>query len=155
MAWLVRAGETQMGPMEMEALVGWARAGRLQPTDVLWTQGMAAWKPAGQFPELAAAFAAAPPPAAARLGDDPAMRLLLPVGRSGWAIAAGYLGLFSLLVLPAPLALFTGLMAVRDIRRNPKLHGMGRAVLGIVLGAIGTTVLAVLLFATYKRTANG
>ena len=38
------------------------------------------------------------------LGDDAAMRMLLPVGRSGWAIAAGYLGLFSLIVLPAPYA---------------------------------------------------
>jgi hypothetical protein len=36
------------------------------------------------------------------LGDDPAMRLLLPVGLSGWAIASGYLGLVSVLLIPAP-----------------------------------------------------
>ena len=29
-----------------------------------------------------------------RIGDDAGIRMLLPVGRSGWAIAAGYLGLF-------------------------------------------------------------
>jgi hypothetical protein len=77
------------------------------------------------------------------------MRALLPVGRSGWAIAAGYLGLFSLLVLPAPLALICGLLAVRDIRRNPNKHGMGRAVFGIVLGGLGTLAIAFFLAATF------
>jgi hypothetical protein len=75
------------------------------------------------------------------LGDDPTMRMLLPVGRSGWAIAAGYLGLFSVLCLPAPLALVAGILAIRDMRRNPKMHGMGRAVFGIVMGGIGTLIL--------------
>src|SRR6185312_279698 len=35
-------------------------------------------------------------------GDDAVLRLLVPVGRSLWAIAAGYLGLFSVLFCPAP-----------------------------------------------------
>jgi hypothetical protein len=73
--------------------------------------------------------------------DDAAMRMLLPVGRSGWAIAAGYLGLFAVLLLPAPFALAAGLMAVRDIRANPAKLGMGRAVFGIVMGALGSLVL--------------
>src|SRR5215831_17354117 len=72
------------------------------------------------------------------IGDDPGIRMLLPVGRSGWAIAAGYLGLFSVLCIPAPLALIAGILAVREMNRNPKKHGMGRAVFGIVMGTIGT-----------------
>jgi hypothetical protein len=72
------------------------------------------------------------------MGDDAAVRMLLPVGRSGWAIAAGYLGLFSVLCIPAPLALIAGILAVREMNRNPKKHGMGRAVFGIVMGTIGT-----------------
>jgi Domain of unknown function (DUF4190) len=79
------------------------------------------------------------------LGDSAAMRMLLPVGRSGLAIAAGYAGLFALLILPAPLALLLGLLAVRDIRRNPKKHGMGRAVFGIVAGSLGSAVLVFFL----------
>ena len=79
------------------------------------------------------------------LGDSAAVRMLLPVGRSGLAIAAGYAGLFALLVLPAPLALVLGVLAVRDIRRNPKKHGMGRAVFGIVTGTLGTGLLVWLL----------
>ena len=72
-----------------------------------------------------------PPP---DLGDDAGMRMLLPVGRSPWAIAAGYLGLFAVTAWAAPFAIFCGVMAIRQIRRNPKLHGMGRAIFGIVTG---------------------
>ena len=77
------------------------------------------------------------------------MRLLLPVGRSGWAIAAGYLGLFSLLLLPAPLAFLVSLVAIWDIRRSrgavhPK-RGMGRAIFGLITGLLGTAALAFLL----------
>ena len=64
-------------------------------------------------------------PPEADIGQDRTMRWLLPVGRSGYAVAAGYLGLFSLLVLPAPLALVFGIVAVQDIRRHPNKHGMG------------------------------
>jgi hypothetical protein len=81
------------------------------------------------------------------LGDDPAMRLLLPVGLSGWAIAAGYLGLISVLCFPSPLALIAGVLAIRAIRRDPKKHGMGRAIFGIVMGGIGTVCLVLLLIA--------
>lgn len=80
-----------------------------------------------------------------RLGDDPVMRALLPVGRSGWAIAAGYLGLFSLLVLPAPLALLTGIVGIVDIRRHPHRHGMGRCIFGIVMGLAGSALLVLFL----------
>ena len=78
-------------------------------------------------------------------GDDSAaMRAILPVGRSGWAIAAGYLALFSVLLLPAPFALVTGILAIRDIRRHPEMHGMGRAIFGVVMGSAGVLVLLAL-----------
>ncbi|MGH7339673.1 MAG: hypothetical protein ACREKH_04215 [Candidatus Rokuibacteriota bacterium] len=80
-----------------------------------------------------------------RLGDDPVMRALLPVGRSGWAIAAGYLGLFSLLVIFAPLALLTGIIGIIDIRRHPHRHGMGRCIFGIVMGGLGTLLVLFLV----------
>ncbi|MCY2931221.1 MAG: DUF4190 domain-containing protein [Planctomycetota bacterium] len=90
-----------------------------------------------------------PRPSPSRMGDDAGMRMLLPVGRSGLAIAAGYLGLISILVVPAPLAVWLGIWAIRDIQRsqgtdNPK-HGMGRAIFGIVMGAIVLGLLAVVL----------
>lgn len=73
--------------------------------------------------------------------------MMLPVGRSGLAIAAGYLGLFAILLLPAPFALIAGLLAVRDLRRNPHKHGMGRAVFGIVSGAVFTLALLAIFVA--------
>lgn len=76
--------------------------------------------------------------------DTAGMRMLMPINRSAWAIAAGYLGLISVLTFPAPFALACGIMAVRDIRKHEDRHGMGRAIFGIVMGVLGT---AVLLFA--------
>jgi hypothetical protein len=75
------------------------------------------------------------------LGADPAMRAILPVGRTPLSIIAGYLGLFSVLCLPAPLALGIGIWAVIDLKKKPGMHGMGRAVFGIVMGALGTIAI--------------
>ncbi len=63
------------------------------------------------------------------VGQDRATRWVLPVGRSGYAIAAGYLGLFSLLVVPAPLALLFGILAVNDLKKNPTRHGILRRII--------------------------
>jgi hypothetical protein len=73
---------------------------------------------------------------------DAVTRLLLPVGRSGWAIAAGYLGLFAVLIIPAPLALIFGILAMKDFRRHPEKFGRGRAIFGLVMGGLGTLILA-------------
>lgn len=61
---------------------------------------------------------------AASLGDDAAMRMPLPVGRSWVAIVAGYVGLFAVAIVPAPLALLLGILAVVHIKKNPDKHGM-------------------------------
>ena len=64
---------------------------------------------------------------------------LLPVGRSGMAIVAGYLAIVSIfLCLPAPLALITGILGLRDIKQNPEKGGKGRALFGVIVGGIGT-----------------
>ncbi len=80
-----------------------------------------------------------PPP---QIGDDAVVRMLLPVGRSAWAIAAGYAGLFAVLFLPAPVALLLGLLAIRDLRKHPEKHGWGRAIFGLVMGTLFSLLLA-------------
>ena len=79
--------------------------------------------------------------------------MLLPVGRSGWAIASGYLGLISLFpfigILTGIAAVVTGVLAIRDIKRNPQRHGMGRAIFGIVVGALFGIIWLVALFAAF------
>jgi len=79
------------------------------------------------------------------IGNDPAMRLLLPVGRSPWAIAAGYAGLFAFTVILAPLALILGVVAIRDLKAHPERHGMGRAIFGTATGAIGTLLILIVV----------
>lgn len=88
----------------------------------------------------------APPPQA---GHDPALGLVVPINTSIWAIAAGYLGLLGPLFfcLPAPFAIFCGVMALLELRRKPGMRGHVRAIVGIVLGSLGLLGLGLLIFA--------
>jgi hypothetical protein len=79
--------------------------------------------------------------------DDPALRFVVPVNTSALAIAAGYLGLVSVLCFPAPVALFLGILALVKLKKNPKLHGHGRAIFAVVMGSIFT--LLPLAFVAY------
>lgn len=80
--------------------------------------------------------------------SNPLVRMLLPVGLSGYAITAGYLGLFSQLAIVGRLLeresyfvfeIFTqntivfGILGVIDICKNKDKYGIGRAVFGIVM----------------------
>lgn len=150
MMWYYRRGEAQMGPVSWEELVGTARAGGLGSGDLVWTDGMAQWQAAATIPgllpeQMMAAMPQVRPahtgPPRPSAGDDPMMRMLLPVGRSGWAIAAGYLGLLSFLFFPAPVSLVVGFVALRDLKQHPEKHGLGRTWFGIVMGALGTIAL--------------
>ena len=68
-------------------------------------------------------------------------RMIMPVGRSGWAIVAGYAALFGLIIFPAPLALVLGLIAAWDLKRHPDKHGWGRTTFALIVGALGTGFL--------------
>jgi hypothetical protein len=65
-------------------------------------------------------------------------RFLTPAGRPASAIAAGYLGLFSVLPFFGLLAILVSIKALRSLKRNPKLLGRGRAWFGLVMGTIFT-----------------
>jgi hypothetical protein len=89
-----------------------------------------------------------PPGGQQRLGDDPALRMVIPVGQSPLAIISGYLGLFSLALCPlGPIAVLLGVLAIRQIRREEHTHGTYRAVIGIVLGGLATLGLIVAIVA--------
>jgi hypothetical protein len=82
---------------------------------------------------------------------EPALSWLIPIGRSGWAIAAGYLGLVSivpLIGLPFGVgAVITGILAIRSIQQHCKLTGLGRAWFGIIMGGL-TLFLQLAIIAT-------
>jgi hypothetical protein len=149
MSWFYASSGVQKGPVSEEELRSLATAGRLQPTDLVWSSGMPNWQPASSIPGLLPARPGGPPPLPAAApaapypppqlqGDDQSLHWILPVGRSGWAIAAGYLGLFSLLGIFAPMAVIAGILGLREIKKNPRLGGRGRAIFGIVMGGIFT-----------------
>lgn len=84
-------------------------------------------------------------------GDD-GLQYVIPINTSGLAIAAGYVGLISVLCFPAPVALILGILALRQLNKNPKLHGRGRAVFAIVMGVIFT--LLPLAFVVYAAVSE-
>jgi ABC-type dipeptide/oligopeptide/nickel transport system permease component len=81
--------------------------------------------------------------------------MIIPIDRSGLAIAAGYLGLVSVIYFFATIALVLGILAIRDIKKHPDKHGMGRAVFGIVMGAIFTVVLLIFIIAVIVASISG
>jgi hypothetical protein len=162
MATYIRKDHQRLGPFDDSEVLAGLRGHKYFADDLGWREGMADWKPLRDLypneplpppipaPPSPPPIPTPPPSHPKRLGDDAAMRMLLPVGRSVWAIAAGYLGLFSLIVLPAPLALIVSIVAIWDIRRSqssphPK-HGMGRAIFGLVMGILGTLVILFVYF---------
>jgi len=137
--WQVVSDGKPMGEYPEPYLVNLVAQGRVNPNDLYWRPGMPAAAPVHTLAPFERYFRPQ------KLGDDPAVRWLLPVGRSRWAIAAGYLGLFSLLLVFGPLAIGAGILALREIKRKPGLHGKGRAFFGIIAGSLATCLLVLLL----------
>lgn len=87
-------------------------------------------------------------------GNQDPMRFVAPIHTSGWAVTASYLGLFSVLLVFAPFAIITGILALRDLQANPTKTGKGRAIFGLVMGAIFSLVLVVFTFSMIADRAK-
>jgi uncharacterized protein DUF4190 len=135
----IKRGGEQFGPYSPEQVLTLCREKRLLATDLASVTG------SDELAPLALVMKRLGQPFSAGLVDGDGMRYLAPVGRSGFAIAAGYLALFSVLLVPGPLALVCGLLGLRSIARRPELLGRGRAWFGIVAGGIATALLVFLL----------
>ncbi|MET0791782.1 MAG: DUF4339 domain-containing protein, partial [Polyangiaceae bacterium] len=59
-AYHVRLGATQLGPLNLQQVQQLVSEGRLQPNSPVWKAGLSAWSVAQSVPELSALFA--PPP---------------------------------------------------------------------------------------------
>lgn len=51
----------QLGPSPIEVIKNMVASGQLQPSDLVWTEGMSEWKPLSTVPELAGAAPSAVP----------------------------------------------------------------------------------------------
>ena len=149
--WYYEKNGQHNGPLTRERMAELAEIGEVDAETLVWKEGLPDWVPASRL-----RFLPFTPPGGSTLsGDDAGMRLLAPVGVSGWAIASGYLGLISVLILPAPFAILTGVIAIRDIRRNPKNHGMARAVFGIIMGALFSIPILILVVSLVFALVTG
>jgi hypothetical protein len=70
---------------------------------------------------------------------------IIPINRSVWAIIAGYVALFSILMFPAPIAVILGVIALQDLKKKPTLKGKGRAWFAIIFGGLMTLFLLFLV----------
>jgi len=87
---------------------------------------------------------------------DRALDWLIPVRRSGLSIAAGYVSLVSIFVwIAAPIGVVLGILALRDLKRQPHLLGKGRAWFAIVFGASVTLVLLAVIGWSVLRLSLG
>jgi len=104
----------------------------------VWREGMPRWAPVAKVPELASELSEqiaepASPPAPPQ-HQTTGRSVHLPVDRSGMAVAAGYLGLLSILPFFGLLSVLISIMAILDIKKDPSRYGMGRAVFGLLMG---------------------
>lgn len=139
--WYYEANGRTGGPISTHELRMLFGARKLHAHTIVWTSAVPERRPAGTLPATAAMIP----------DDGGALNLLLPLApQSGLAIAAGYLGIFSLFLLPGPIALTLGIFALRDLKQNPHKRGVGRAYTGIVMGAFATIFLMALLGGLFK-----
>ncbi|MBX3113901.1 MAG: DUF4190 domain-containing protein [Fimbriimonadaceae bacterium] len=139
----VRSAETGhvLSLDQIRGLIDSQSAGQLPPVVVQSGQWSAPPTPAdlrGQQPQRAGER---------RDGNQDPMRFVAPIHSSAWAVAASYLGLLSVLLIFAPFAIITGLMALQDLKANPHKTGKGRAIFGLVMGSICILLYGLLILA--------
>lgn len=80
------------------------------------------------------------------------MDLVAPVRADPWAVLAGYLGLFSMILVAAPFSLAVAILALKSLKKHPERTGKGRAWFGLVMGVIGTPLLIWVVLSILTRS---
>lgn len=146
--YFVQRGSERFGPYSRELFLEYARAGNFGAGDLVWRPGMAIWE---SLEAVLARIEGRPMPAPAistasvPQSDNEALKWVVPIGASGFALAASWLAVASLLLLPGPVAVVFGILALRDIKKHPTKSGIARAWLGIVVGTLATLTLIALI----------
>lgn len=140
--WRVAIGQQQYGPVSEEELKSWIAQGRVSPADLVWSEGMPAWTPAGSVAELgftpAAAAGATPPP-------FPPPAAYQQAHRGGAILTLGILGLVACVIC----GIIAWVMGSNDLQKmnagimDPAGRGMTQA--GKICGMI-SVILSLVVF---------
>lgn len=140
----IQRGDARFGPYPLDQVQTLVTEKRLLPGDLAWHDGATHTQPLMTLlQQFGVTLAAA--------DANASLKWVLPVGRSPLAIAAGYAGLFSVLLFPGPIALLLGILALRDCRKHPERLGRGRAWFGVVMGGIGTAFVLLFIASAVAR----
>src|SRR5438034_4934442 len=134
----VNRGATSLGAFSEEVVRDGLRTGRFLPTDLGWREGMAAWKPLSQFPELGGvAPPAVPPP---QTGATSAVTEM-PMPRSGlpWDERQTK-GLFNAFIETLQMVLSRPVAAFTAMKRE---GGLGAPLFYAVIGGTFGAVFAI------------
>lgn len=165
--WYYMSGGMQRGPVDFGSLQLLSSTGQLEPGEMVWTEGMSAWAPAGMVPGLitansAAVGAAQPVVPQSRSPSQPQQQVVvvqtqprqahvqypstrgqLAPHRGGTILAFGIIGL----LLVGPLGLAAWIMGAGDLNQMNSStmddSGRGMTQAGMVTGIIATILWAV------------
>ncbi len=147
-AWFYTRNGERTGPIAFADLQDVAAAGALNPRlDMIWTQGMESWRPAGEIEGLFERRAAEEPEIVAVAASQPQPEIV-EEHQAEWpgVRRAGYI--LVTLVLPIVLGGGSG-FAAAAFRNDPNSGAVG---LGIVIGAL--VLLILVIWTSLQRLAN-
>jgi len=136
-AWYYEAEDGERrGPLTLEQMKALVAAGGIRRQTRVWRPGAEenALTRAGDF---LAELATVP-------SDDHLVHIL-PVNRSGWAIAAGYVGLMSFFPGISYAGVLVSSIAAWHLKKNPTKRGWGRVITGFVI-SVPASILYTFLF---------
>lgn len=163
-AWYYAHNHQQQGPVSIHVLRQMLAAGQLQPTDLVWTQGMPDWKEARAVPDLVPPIQPEPPPSAGPIPpppswDTPHAPPQNPFGTAGpfsyqssgvgqsqhgKAVAALVCSIFSIVCSPVGIGMVAGVLAIvlasnatSNMARTGNFEGRGLAKAGLIIGIVG------------------
>jgi hypothetical protein len=154
--WFYTMGGQQQGPVPLDHLKHWLTSGQLQPTELVWRDGMPNWIAAQEVPELqgfapamtgaaAAAFQQAQQPVGYAqpvnyqtqyYGQD--ARILSQVSQARTAMICGIIGVFCLFIgfIFGLIAVIQASLALGSMKNTRSEEGKGMAIAGLVLGIL-------------------
>lgn len=166
MQWYYAKEDQQFGPISQSEMRGMLDAGAIQPSDMVWREGLKDWTPAADISEFGLVYKApvslpiAPTSASDPLTPSPyapptyAGDTQAPPTTSGLAVASmilSILGLLTCFVLSIG-GVICGHLALHQMAKpDARLSGRGMAIAGLIIGylMVGLVVLGFLFFVLF------